>query len=350
MIVIMTCGKEENAMSNKRVAWVDVGKYLCIMFVILSHLESNTDMLENFYSPVFLTTFFFLSGYVYKPSPNFQEHFKKKMKGLLLPWFVFSNFIIISSSIASFREEQNTLLRILWNLYQIRALGDEMWFVAALFIAFVPFYFTIKWNKPTCAIILSCSLSVISRVYQVMMNPEIFPWKSVAMPWHLEYIFQGMLWMVLGYYYKVYLETMLEKWSNKIVSIGGWILYLVLVYMPICVSDMSYYEIPVSYIKSAVGIIVIVCLSKKIKSNKMMRFVGGNTLTYFGLHGKVYAVIEKLIITFANDIYLLCLENEVYSSILAIVLTIIISFVLIPPAMIINRWLPWVLGRKSCKA
>ena len=37
-----------------RVEWVDVAKYICIIFVMLSHLESATDILRVFYNPFFL--------------------------------------------------------------------------------------------------------------------------------------------------------------------------------------------------------------------------------------------------------------------------------------------------------
>lgn len=66
--------------TKKRIEWVDIGKYICIMFVMLSHLESTTEVLDKFYSPFFLTVFFFLSGYVYRQPSSFKEHMDKKIK------------------------------------------------------------------------------------------------------------------------------------------------------------------------------------------------------------------------------------------------------------------------------
>ena len=86
---------------NKRIEWVDIGKYICIMFVMLAHLECKTELLSIVYKPFVLTVFFFLSGYVYKQPTSFKEHIIKKIKGLLVPWFVFSNFNLILSSIIS---------------------------------------------------------------------------------------------------------------------------------------------------------------------------------------------------------------------------------------------------------
>ena len=70
-------------------------------------------------------------------------------------------------------------------------------------------------------------------------------------------------------------------------------------------------------------------------------------MTYFALHGKLYAVIEKVLSRF--DIYEVLLSNEITSSIVAIGITAVISVLLIIPAMIINRWFPWVRGERKSK-
>ena len=67
-------------------------------------------------------------------------------------------------------------------------------------------------------------------------------------------------------------------------------------------------------------------------------------MTYFGLHGKVYAVIEAILGKFS--LYWTLLGNVLTSSLVAIAITIVLSLLLIIPAEIINRWFPWVLGRK----
>lgn len=327
--------------TSKRIEWVDTGKFICIMFVMLSHLESGSEILDTFYHPFFLTVFFFLSGYVYRQPATFREHFIKKVKGLLVPWFIFSNFNILLSAVVSFREDRNTLSELFWNVLQIRGSGDGVWFVAALFVAFIPFYFVIKWNKPVHACVLSAVLSLISVLYSNLMNPEIFLWGSTALPWHLEYIFQAMLWMVLGYYFRAYAEESFDRLNTVLNRVVLWIVYLIVVYMP---SVGGYWSIPISYLRSILGILAIVSICKVIKTNRYISFVGANTLTYFGLHGKVYAVIEAVLGKFS--LYSELLENVIASSIIAVVITFVLSLILIIPAMIINRWFPWVLGRK----
>ena len=332
--------------SNKgtRIEWIDIGKFICIMFVMLSHLESGTDSLMRVYGPFFLTGFFFLSGYVYREVLTFKEHFIKKVKGLFVPWFVFSHFNILLSQIITLKERRSLLECLMWNWLQIRGKDDGMWFVAALFITYIPFYFFVKQKRPRVVIILSVLLSLISIIYTKVAMPEFFPWNTVNLPWHIEYVFQAMLWMLLGYYFKIYGEYIVDKYNNKLTCVVLWGAYLFMVYA--FSGDYSnWINIPLEYLVSALGILSIISLCKLVKSNKYFMFVGANTLTFFGLHGKVYAVLEKLMAVFAGEIYQVILKNSLLSNIFAIMLTVLLSLILIIPAMIINKWFPWVLGR-----
>ena len=215
---------------GKRIEWIDIGKFICIMFVMLSHLESGTEGLRRMYAPFFLTVFFFLSGYVYREGFSFKEHLIKKVKGLFVPWFVFSHFSILLSQFISLKEKRNLLEQLMWNWLQIRGKDDGMWFVAALFIAYIPFYFFVKWKRPCAMIIMSISLSVISVVYTKVVTPEIFPWNTTCLPWHIEYVFQAMLWMMLGYYFKFYGECIFDKYNTKLTCVFLWVVYLFFIY------------------------------------------------------------------------------------------------------------------------
>lgn len=129
---------------GKRIEWVDVVKYVCIIMVMLSHLETQTDIWRAFYTPFFLTAFFFTAGYVYKPKGSFKEFLYSKFRQLFVPWLVFSVFDLLLSQVLSFNVHESLAVELKWNFLQIRGQGDQIWFVAALFIAFIPFYFFIK--------------------------------------------------------------------------------------------------------------------------------------------------------------------------------------------------------------
>ena len=77
---------------TKRIEWVDIVKYVCIIMVMLSHLETRTEIWSAFYSPFFLSAFFFTAGYVYKQKDDFVEFLHKKFRQLFVPWLIFSIF------------------------------------------------------------------------------------------------------------------------------------------------------------------------------------------------------------------------------------------------------------------
>lgn len=131
----------------KRIEWVDIVKYICIIMVMLSHLETRTEIWKVFYSPFFLSAFFFSAGYVYKQRGDFKEFLYKKIRQLLVPWLLFSVFNLALSHTISFNTHESFLEELKWNFLQIRGQGDSIWFVAALFVAFMPFYFFIQWYE-----------------------------------------------------------------------------------------------------------------------------------------------------------------------------------------------------------
>lgn len=132
---------------KKRIEWVDTVKYVCIIMVMLSHLETRTEVWRAFYIPFFLTAFFFTAGYVYKPKGSFKEFMFKKFRQLFIPWLFFSVFDIVLSQMISFNAHESLPEELMRNFLQIRGQGDLIWFVAALFVAFVPFYFFIQWYE-----------------------------------------------------------------------------------------------------------------------------------------------------------------------------------------------------------
>jgi fucose 4-O-acetylase-like acetyltransferase len=345
--------------TGKRIEWIDVLKYICIIFVMYSHLETNTDVVQNFYSPFFLTAFFFTAGYVYRPKDTFRTFLYKKFRQLFIPWLVFSVFNILLSQFFSFNEHESLFSELKWNFLQIRDKGDGIWFVAALFIAFIPFYFFIKKyedclragkQKPTMiAIGIALILSVVSVLYTNLFPAELLPWKTTALPWHFEYVFQAMFYMALGYLFKKQFEHIFDRYNqlrNRIIVVA---VYVMLRYLPY-VRNIDFgigMSIAYTYVCQLIGVAMVVAVSKGIKTNRYVSYVGQNTIIYFALHGKVYSIVQTMLKRFAGGFYSIVLANTAASSVFAGIFAIGLSVVLMIPAYIINRWLPFIIGREK---
>ena len=344
-------------MPNNRIFWLDAVKFICIMFVMLSHLDSRTLVQYLFYDPFFLACFFFASGFAYKHQNNFKSFFYKKIRGLFIPWFVFSNINILLSHFISFNSHDDIKKEFILNLIQLRGHGDGVWFVAALFIAFIPFYYFIQYyqnsrssHKTGKLLFASFILSLASILFEKYASPQIFPWNEAVLPWHLEYIFQANLFMILGYLYKAHdIDIHLAPLFRPISLLLGWSIYITGIYVPYYAhcSFAPATNILISYATSLLGCILIIGTSKKIPYNRYVAFIGQNTLIYFAFHGKCYSVLQTLANRFFHEQYQMVLSNELYSSLFAIALTFLLSLILIIPALIINKYFYFIIGRKK---
>ena len=71
----------------KRVEWLDVLKGILILFVILSH-SYPAQGYRYFFTPFFLTLFFFASGYTFSTKKNTKAFLQNKWKRLGIPFLV----------------------------------------------------------------------------------------------------------------------------------------------------------------------------------------------------------------------------------------------------------------------
>ena len=305
-------------MKTARIEWIDRMKAVCILFVFVSHLEAGGVVPRWLYQPFFLNGFLFASGYVYRTEP-FGVFVRKKVRTLLVPWLVFSVGNLLLSRILTFQSHGDFWTELGWNLLQIRGRGDGVWFVSALFMGFFPFYGLIKWQhryeKTGMLLIFVTGLWVLGRLYEARGNPPL--------PWHLEYIPQAVFFMVLG---QLCRGRNLSLWWTA--AFGLLLLW-------------GKRPEPVTEI---VGTLSLAALCQELPDSRFLSAIGQNTLVFFALHGKVLSLLEWGL--GHAGWYGKMLESSLLSALLAMVLAVGMALILLIPAGIIDRWLPWLLGRE----
>lgn len=340
----------------KRIVWVDTAKYICIMAVMLEHLESTTDELKCFFSPFFVLAFFAAAGYTHRSGQAFKSFFVKKIRTLFVPWLIFSVFDIALSQLVSFSAHDSFFKELGRNFLQVRGWGDQIWFVAALFMAFLPFYFFIEQyesrvhsdRRAALFLLFSLLLFIVDIVYSNLMNPNLLPWGTTALPWHIEYIFQAMFYMTLGYFFRERWESSFDHLNTPLFRFGLFALYALIIYLPYFIAvPESLFSIFAVFITPIIGIFLLFSVSKSLPETRYTMYVGKNTLIYFALHGKVFGFVEGILSRFAPTFYAGVMENMLTSNIFALVFTFLLSLALLIPAYIINRWFPFVVGRRS---
>lgn len=69
-----------------RLKWLDIARGMAFLMVIYSHLRYNDDTVMRYFTPMFLTMFFFVSGYLFKEGCSFAKVLEQRTRTLLLPF------------------------------------------------------------------------------------------------------------------------------------------------------------------------------------------------------------------------------------------------------------------------
>lgn len=336
---------------SRRIAWVDIVKFVCIICVMATHFSFNNHELRMIYYPFFLVLFYFCSGYCYRRKGSFKEHFVSKVKQLLIPWFVFSYGNIILSEIMSFKEHEGFLTELWKNALQVRGYGDRLWFLSSLFVAYLAFYFVEKRIKDSsslkrCLIIFSI-LYVCRELYVFYYDGSVFFWGRPDLPWRLDYLPNMLLYMLFGYAFRHYYENSFDKYNSLRLRICLTLVYLVAINYSFSTDYVftNVINIGFDYVKHLLGSIMVVAWCKTVKTNVYLSFVGQNTLTYFCIHNKFVTLFEVLMFAVVPGLESVLLNNVFLGAAGCIVGALIISVVLIIPTKVLIRFFPKLIGR-----
>lgn len=343
---------------KKRIEWVDTAKWMCMMFIMLEHLESGCDELSVLHTTCGVEVFFIAAGYVHRAGQDFRTFLVKKIRCLIVPWLVFSFLDISIAQVFSFGEHGDYLTELLWNLAQIRQHYAQLWFIPALFATFLPFYFFIEWynrkadkndhTRPWLFFLLAFALWCVDVAYSHLVDGASLPWGTSNLPWHADYIFIAMFYMTIGYFMRNNFEPVFDRLNtrrNRLILLA---VYLCSVYYPYLTDfrmPERLHELFARLINPVMGCTLVCAFSKVIKSSRYIAYVGQNTLLYFAFHGKVLGFAQGMFKRLFSGVYAQILSNKLTSSLFAICLTVIMSFVLIVPCYVVNRWFPFLVGR-----
>lgn len=332
-------------MQGKRIDWLDIMKGVLILFVILSH-SYPAEIYRQFFTPFFLSMFFFASGYFFSRKASFGDFIKNKRYHLVLPLLLLGGIRMLISYVI---ERDSLLLRVGGLLLQISCKYDEMWFLSCLFVAELIFYGIITLTKRLgernaksrsweSAMILTGSLFLLLTGYA-----DICFWR-IRFPWEAEIACIMVIYLAMGYLYR--------QWEERILILekGKWIWLLAAVYLAGTLlmhppTDIHAEEFPMPvlfFLLSFLAIPLVIAVSKKLQNTVLKRplmFLGRNTLFYFAFGGFgrmiVCAVTDRMGITDAYMTPVLCV---LFSA-------VIMAF----PARMVQKYAPWLVGQKKAQ-
>lgn len=333
---------------EKRINWIDHAKFFSIFLVILGHSqvpESAVIFIYSFHMPLF----FFISGFLFDPSKfTSPGHFiKRRTKQLIVPYFLFNIitylfWLFVGRKFGNDVGADICVLTPVIGMFYGTDTGNylihcgSLWFLPCLFLVEIMYYFVQQHLNKWLMVIIFGTLGYIN-----------FKIKHVMLPWSFDVALIAMVFYIMGNIWK-------DKRSGRIKPLFSGLTALLTFFALLFLSalngrsDMSsntYNNYFLFILIALVGIGFLVSLSILIESVigkiNWVEFFARNTIILLAFH-TITASILKGILLFALHIPIDTFKNALGINVL---LTIATFIVLAPVIVIIDKYLPFLLGR-----
>ncbi|MCH5280404.1 MAG: acyltransferase family protein [Lachnospiraceae bacterium] len=351
-------------MEKERYVELDIAKGMGILLVITGHIQYISEAFRNFIVAFHIPLFFIISGMLIciqgEDKKSLAKTVMKKGRSILQPYFIFSLIFLISQYVAFLAGGSISLALVKQNLYLTVIFSgmSVLWFLAALFVGEMAFLVIVK----SCKKILVPIVLTLWMIISCIANRYLQLWRiTCADHPYTEYLFYFLQMLIrigvitffvgTGFYLWKYRKEKLTTWAAGILGI----LFLgatVLISRANGGVDLHYliFQHEAFYFAGAVlGSLGILALSFSLKGLagsfpfRILQFYGKNSLIVMMTHVDTYLMYAStiLVMHFNKDIVeyqgniRFCLE-----------LFILVSLAESIVVLIINRFFPWMVGKK----
>ena len=183
-------------MKTQRIVWLDIAKGIAICLMVIGH-TSIPSFLSNFIWAFHMPLFFIASGWTTNfEGCNLGSFIRKKTRGLLLPFMVYSILVIIIENSLGWKSFSELILHG-WVAY-------ALWFIPVLFFALICVKLTF---------LVSCrKLRMLIVGGQIMLGCSLNYW-NIYLPWTLYTVPIASAFVFIGAYMKRY-----QRWIELLKS------------------------------------------------------------------------------------------------------------------------------------
>ena len=205
---------------KKRLQFIDAIKGVAIVWIIMYHLIAPCGFKNVIIqvSELFVTAFFFYSGYFHKPGKrSFGENMKNRSKSLLIPFFRYSlsfwvvgTIYLVATKSETIEEAflclRNFFVGCIWNRtiqdwfgWEYYSLGKryfylaDFWFLIAMFFASILFFLLVDR-------VLKSGAFVVLAVLALFALTGICQHFSLSLPYNIQMVPYWTAFMILGAY------------------------------------------------------------------------------------------------------------------------------------------------------
>lgn len=293
----------------ERLQYIDIAKGLLIIWVVFHHVinVSNGIGLATesllwwqstylFYYCFFLQCFFVLTGMVSNFDKTCVSYLQSNVKGLLYPFLFFS----ILECFYRFAYG-NEVFFLKQGGASVFFIFESFWFLSALFIAKVIYYFI---RRVSSQIWLRFLLSIVCLTLSVVLDEKLG--RDYANYFHYRNALVMVPFLCFGEFIKSFF---VEK--NKMLLIGVSSLYLIALlsfkiwgwpsttpYSHMAYFEFSIIDIPRYLFYATSGSLLIITISWFIKSNNLLSDLGRLSLVIYGFHSMILSFIIRFFAMF----------------------------------------------------
>ena len=335
------------------IPFINIVRVITIFGVILAHLPIPENLCK-FISIFRMPLFFFVSGYLVSfKDIAFKDFLQKKLKTLILPYFWFAVITFLFWYFAGRKYGDDALnpgdpVKFLLGIFlaipskEFLGFNIPIWFLPCLFFT-ESLFFMIRKHFANREFLLIIPLFVIG-----LFIKEITP---IPLPWGLNISICALLFFYTGYLLRKqgFGEFHINKLSYiKRVAVSIMFLLLTILFSYLNEERVEFYLLEfgnyVLFFSGAFsGIVFVVFLSSCISNNRLWTFYGRNTIIILGFHFLSFTFIKGI------QFFVLKIPLDIINgSVIYNIIYALLSFVILAPVIIfINKYCPFLLGRKK---
>lgn len=319
---------------KERIHTIDLLRGIAIFLVVFGHI-THIQTLRTYIWGWHIPIFFFISGFLFKRQKFacFCDFFKSRIKSIVLPYVVFYLVTLVYWILIERHSRgvdvsiDSQLMGLVYGTYDLRYMmfNGALWFIPCLFSIEILYWFISKCINRVCrfGVLIICyavGLYLINRV----------PW----LPWGVCAAFIGVVFYGLGDFFKPLLI------GKTAISLGKYIyIYVIALFLlqlalfPCTGADLASLYIGNKWLYvpiATIGILLYWLIATIIKNNKLLEYLGINSLVIFAFQEPTYRAVIFVVSKISGYSV-----SEVRNSFLLCIIITICSIIVITPVIVL---------------
>lgn len=334
---------------TKRIAWIDICKALAISLVALGHMQSIYLVNETIFAFA-MPAFFFLSGYTFERSANapFLELLRKKFRSLVIPYFGFSAILfafwfLVRRNFGLSYETHATVTDVLMQILcgtNSTFFVTPLWFLTCLFVVEILFWCLLRIRKKFLRVTIIALLFIPGLIYWTYMDmlqlPHVF--------WNFDQACFFLSCLAIGFVLskRNLVEKLLCSLKRNLFVVLVSVIVFALVFAVREKTTSPLLFVSMQAMMTFSSLLAFVAICKSIRKRAVLNFIGQNTITILALHIMVQSILRGVLF----KVFHVAPEWIETSLIVSVVLTLVTIAALVPVILLINRFTPWLAGKR----